>query len=93
MADQQKTAEVLAHLVAATVFKTVGTQVKPAFSGFDSHALPPLNFAMRRNASHGAVWLCNYRGLVHVGGFRSVCHILAPRRTVSHRFALKLWGF
>ena len=36
--------EVLARLVAAAVFKTVGTCVKRWFGGFDSHALPFLFF-------------------------------------------------
>ena len=35
--------EVLVRLVPATVFKTVGTSVKLASGGFDSHALPPFN--------------------------------------------------
>ena len=33
--------EVLAHLVVAAVFKTVGPYVNHAAGGFDSHALPP----------------------------------------------------
>ena len=33
--------EVLARLVVAAVFKTVGPYVKHAVGGFDSHALPP----------------------------------------------------
>ncbi len=32
--------EVLAHLVVAAVFKTVGTYVNRRSGGFDSHALP-----------------------------------------------------
>ena len=32
--------EVLAPLVWAAVFKTVGTQVNLGFGGFDSHSLP-----------------------------------------------------
>ena len=35
------TTEVLAHLVVASVFKTVGSYVNRAVGGFDSHALPP----------------------------------------------------
>jgi hypothetical protein len=36
--------EVLAQLVLATVFKTVGSYGNHAIGGFDSHALPPFFF-------------------------------------------------
>ena len=47
---QNKT-EVLAYLVVAAVFKTVGRYVNRVFGGFDSHALPPFYLATCRMAS------------------------------------------
>ncbi len=40
--------EVLAQLVLASVFKTVGPYVNRAVGGFDSHALPPFFLAAGR---------------------------------------------
>ncbi len=42
----------LAHLVVASVFKTVGSYVNRAIGGFDSHALPPFFLASCRARSH-----------------------------------------
>ena len=46
------TAEVLAHLVVAAVFKTVEPYVNRAVGGFDSHALPPFLCAPGRRLWH-----------------------------------------
>ncbi len=45
--------EVPARLVAAAVFKTVGSYVKHAIGGFDSHALPPSLALREAPARHG----------------------------------------
>jgi hypothetical protein len=46
------TAEVLAHLVVAAVFKTVEPYVNRTVGGFDSHALPPFLCAPGRTLWH-----------------------------------------
>jgi len=43
----EQSLEVLAHLVVAAVFKTVESYVNHAAGGFDSHALPFLQLAIR----------------------------------------------
>ena len=47
--------EVPARLVAAAVFKTVGTFVKRWFGGFDSHALPLLSSPGGACAKHAVL--------------------------------------
>ena len=47
--------EVLAHLVVASVFKTVGSYVNRAIGGFDSHALPPFFLGTACRLSRPAV--------------------------------------
>ena len=47
--------EVLARLVAAAVFKTVGTRVNRGSGGFDSHALPFFSEANREKVRFAAM--------------------------------------
>ncbi len=54
--------EVLAHLVVAAVFKTVGTRVNRRSGGFDSHALPlssAIGSTRERIVSETQAWFRN----------------------------------
>ena len=89
--------EVLAHLVVAPVFKTVGSCDKRGSGGFDSHALPPFFLAYSRDRSHDVAYLrlpqqvesCHYR---HPAKLRepprvpAVTHFVTLARRFARRF-------